>query len=81
VRLWQLGIEMRPFFYKKGLWAYPLYATIGGGFGYWLQGVSERQNKLLEDRKETLLEKRRRRAERDAAASSGSGEEAIVAGT
>ncbi|EOD48513.1 NADH:ubiquinone oxidoreductase kD subunit [Neofusicoccum parvum] len=61
VRLWQLGMEMRPFFNKGSLWAYPLYATIGGSFGYWLQGVETRQYKLLADRKDALLEKRARR--------------------
>ncbi|EEP78520.1 predicted protein [Uncinocarpus reesii 1704] len=66
VRLWQLGIEMRPFFNKESLWVYPLFATVGGSFGYWLQGVESRQLKMLSDRKEMLLEKRRRRAEREA---------------
>lgn len=66
VRLWQLGIEMRPFFNKESLWVYPLFATVGGSFGYWLQGVETRQLRMLADRKEMLLEKRRRRAEREA---------------
>jgi hypothetical protein len=57
---------MRPFFNKESLWVYPLFATIGGSFGYWLEGVESRQLKILADRKEKLLEKRRRRAERDA---------------
>ncbi|WEW61678.1 hypothetical protein PRK78_007170 [Emydomyces testavorans] len=65
VRLWQLGIEMRPFFNKESLWVYPLFATVGGSFGYWLEGVEARQLKMLADRKEMLLEKRRRRAERE----------------
>ncbi|KAI1915971.1 hypothetical protein LOZ53_000878 [Ophidiomyces ophidiicola] len=67
VRLWQLGIEMRPFFNRESLWVYPLFATVGGSFGYWLEGVESRQLKMLADRKEMLLEKRRRRAEREAA--------------
>ncbi|KAK2745259.1 hypothetical protein FQN57_003954 [Myotisia sp. PD_48] len=66
VRLWQLGIEMRPFFNKESLWVYPLFATVGGSFGYWLQGVESRQLKMLTERKQMLLEKRRRRAERTA---------------
>jgi len=66
VRLWQLGIEMRPLFNKESLWVYPLFATVGGSFGYWLEGVESRQLKILADRKEMLLEKRRRRVERDA---------------
>ncbi|KAI1977321.1 hypothetical protein LOZ51_006215 [Ophidiomyces ophidiicola] len=67
VRLWQLGIEMRPFFNRESLWVYPLFATVGGSFGYWLEGVESRQLKMLADRKEMLLEKRRRRAKREAA--------------
>lgn len=65
VRLWQLGIEMRPFFNKESLWVYPLFATVGGSFGYWLQGVESRQLRMLADRKDMLMEKRRRRAERE----------------
>ncbi|KAK2865040.1 hypothetical protein FQN49_003972 [Arthroderma sp. PD_2] len=71
VRLWQLGIEMRPFFNKESLWAYPLYASIGGSFGYWLEGVQNRQLKMLAERKQMLLEKRQRRAERDGAEQGG----------
>ena len=67
VRFWQLGIEMRPFFNKEGLWAYPVFAAAGGGFGYWLTGVESRQMKLLAERRNNLLDKRRRRAEREEA--------------
>ncbi len=63
VRLWQLGIEMRPLFVKESLWAYPLFAGIGGSFGYWIQGVEQRQLKILAQQKEAILEKRRRRDE------------------
>ena len=66
-RFAQLGIEMRPFFQRGTLWVYPLFASIGGSFGYWLKGVEDRQVKLLQQRKEILIEKRRRRGERDAA--------------
>ncbi|PGH11281.1 hypothetical protein AJ80_07180 [Polytolypa hystricis UAMH7299] len=66
VRLWQLGIEMRPIFQRESLWVYPLFATVGGSFGYWLEGVESRQLKMLSDRKSMLLEKRRRRAAREA---------------
>ena len=58
-------MEMRPFFNRGSLWAYPLYAGVGGSFGYWMMGVEERQIKLLSDRRDSLLEKRRRRAERE----------------
>ncbi|KAF2196047.1 hypothetical protein GQ43DRAFT_445463 [Delitschia confertaspora ATCC 74209] len=60
VRLWQLGIEMRPLFNKESLWVYPIYASIGGSFGYWLMGVENRQFKMLSDRRESLLAKRAR---------------------
>lgn len=56
---------MRPLFQKGALWAYPLFAGIGGSFGYWLKGVEDRQMKMLQQRKELVIEKRRRRAERE----------------
>lgn len=68
VRFWQVGIEMRPFFNKSSLWAYPVYAMGGASFGYWLQGVDDRQSATLSGRKSILLEKRARKAEREAAA-------------
>ena len=63
--MWAMGIEMRPLFNKNGLWAYPVYAAAGGSFGYWLTGVEKRNNQVLVDRRNSLLEKRRRRAERE----------------
>jgi hypothetical protein len=66
VRIWQLGIEMRPFFNKESLWVYPIFAGVGGSFGYWLQGVDERQQKILAERKQSIMEKRARRAQREA---------------
>ena len=56
---------MRPFFNKESLWVYPIFAAAGGSFGYWLQGVEQRQDNILADRRRTLLEKRKRRAERE----------------
>lgn len=67
-------MEMRPLFYKTELYVYPIYATIGGSFGYWLQGVESRQMKLLSERRDILLEKRRRRDEREAEA----GEDSVL---
>lgn len=64
-RVWQLGLEMRPFFNKESLWAYPVFAACGASFGYWLQGVDERQTAILNERKQTILEKRARRAQRE----------------
>jgi hypothetical protein len=61
---------MRPFFNRGSLWAYPLYGGIGASFGYWLMGVEERQQAVLGARRQSLLEKRARRAEREAAESS-----------
>ncbi|KAK7516400.1 hypothetical protein IWX49DRAFT_576979 [Phyllosticta citricarpa] len=68
VRMWQLAIEMRPLFVRNQLWAYPFFATIGGSFGYWLQGVEANQFRYLKERRDALLEKRQRQAEKDAAA-------------
>lgn len=65
VRFWHLGIQKRPFFHKSLLLGWPVFAGIGGGFGYWLTGVDKRQQKLLADRRQSLLEKRKRRAERE----------------
>ncbi|KAH0848616.1 NADH2 dehydrogenase 14K chain [Fonsecaea pedrosoi] len=77
-RFVQLGIEMRPFFQRGTLWVYPLFASIGGSFGYWLTGVEDRQVKLLQQRKQIIIEKRRRRAEREAAADGSLAETAGV---
>lgn len=66
MRAWQVGIEMRPFFNKGSLWAYPVYAAGGASFGYWLQGVDDRQTAMLTERKNNLLEKRAKKAQRDA---------------
>lgn len=58
---------MRPLFQRGSLWVYTLFAGVGGSFGYWMKGVEDRQMKMLQQRKEILIEKRRRRAEREAA--------------
>lgn len=58
---------MRPLFQRGSLWVYTLFAGVGGSFGYWMKGVEDRQLKMLQQRKEILIEKRRRRAEREAA--------------
>jgi hypothetical protein len=54
---------MRPLFGRSYLWTYPVYAAVGGSFGYWLTGVESRQLAVLEERKQRLLEKRRKRDE------------------
>ncbi|KAM3430080.1 NADH-ubiquinone oxidoreductase 14 kDa subunit [Beauveria brongniartii RCEF 3172] len=73
-RFWQVGIEMRPFFNRSSLWAYPVYALGGASFGYWLQGVDDRQSKVLSERKAFLLQKRARHAEREEAAAAAAAE-------
>jgi len=65
VRAWQLGLEMRPIFHAKSLWAYPVFGACGASFGYWLQNVDEKQTATLNERKEAILEKRARRAQRE----------------
>jgi hypothetical protein len=57
---------MRPAFARETAWGYPVFATITGSFGYWLNGVGQRQSAMLEMRRQSLLEKRKRQAERDA---------------
>ena len=52
---------MRPLFGRSYLWTYPVYAAVGGSFGYWLTGVESRQLAVLEERKQRLLEKRAKR--------------------
>lgn len=69
MRFWQVGLEMRPFFNKGSLWVYPVYAAGGASFGYWLQGVDDRQTETLNNRKAMLLEKRARKAQKEAEAS------------
>lgn len=56
---------MRPLFNRESLWVYPVFAGIGGSFGYWLMGVEQRQYQMLADRRDALLEKRARRKARD----------------
>jgi hypothetical protein len=52
---------MRPILARESLWVYPLFAGVGGSFGYWLQGVEQRQLRILAQQREAILEKRRRR--------------------
>ncbi|KAI6711452.1 hypothetical protein JHW43_006008 [Diplocarpon mali] len=63
---------MRPFFNKQSLWAYPVYAGLGGSFGYWLMGVEDRQQAIISARRKILLEKRARRSEKEAAGAAAS---------
>ncbi|KAF7865499.1 hypothetical protein EAF04_006473 [Stromatinia cepivora] len=68
VRAWQLGLEMRPFFNRQSLWVYPVFGGVGASFGYWMQGVENRQQAILGARRTAILEKRARRKEREGAA-------------
>ncbi len=56
---------MQPIIHKNTLWAYPVFAACGASFGYWMQGVDERQTAVLSERKQAILEKRARRAQRE----------------
>ena len=67
VRFWQLGIEMRPFFQRENWLIYPIYGGLGASFGYWLQGVEDRQMRYLSETRQRLIEKRKRRAQREGA--------------
>lgn len=51
---------MRPFFARDTIHGYPIFMAVSGTFGYWLQGVNERQTAVLEERRRQLLEKRSR---------------------
>ncbi|KAI2609093.1 uncharacterized protein GGS25DRAFT_522272 [Hypoxylon fragiforme] len=66
VNIWRLGLEMRPFFNRGSLWTYPVFASVGASFGYWLQGVDDRQAAVLAERKRSIIEKRARKAAREA---------------
>ncbi|KAI9649138.1 hypothetical protein NHQ30_001705 [Ciborinia camelliae] len=68
VRAWQLGLEMRPFFNRQSLWVYPIFGGVGASFGYWMQGVENRQQAILGARRTAILEKRARRKEREGVA-------------
>ena len=59
---------MRPLFHRKQLWVYPLFAGIGGSFGYWLMGVEQRQQAFMQEKMDALKAKRKRQAERNAEA-------------
>ena len=54
---------MRPFHHQ--LWAYGIYGGLGASFGYWLQGVEDKQMRYLRETRDRLVEKRKRRAERE----------------
>ena len=64
-RWMQLGIQQYRPFARDKLWGYPVYGAVAAGVGYWLEGVEQRQMKMLNDRKESLLAKRARAAERE----------------
>lgn len=63
---------MRPFFSRENWLIYPIYGSVGASFGYWLQGIEQRQMRYLADTRERLLEKRRRRAAREGGSDIGS---------
>ena len=54
---------MRPLFNRQSLWVWPIFGGSGAVFGYWLEGVGQRQKDILGERRNRLLEKRARQAE------------------
>jgi hypothetical protein len=62
---------MRPLFLRQSLWVYPLFASVGASFGYWLEGIDMKQTAILEERKKTILEKRARRSEKEIGTATG----------
>lgn len=66
---------MRPFFVRNSLWVYSVYGGVGASFGYWLQGVENKQMRYLAEAKQRLLEKRKRRAEREKGVNAGNQEQ------
>ncbi|KAI9651821.1 MAG: hypothetical protein M1831_007571 [Alyxoria varia] len=64
---------MRPLFNRQSLWVYPIFASIGGGIGYWLTGVEQRNMAILNEKREKLLQKRIRRAQAEGRTWTGSG--------
>ena len=63
---------MRPFFSTQNWLVYPIYGGLGASFGYWLQGVEDKQMRYLSEARERLTERRRRRAEREGGLDAGS---------
>jgi len=71
---------MRPFFYRQGLFAYPIYGLVGASFGYWLQGMEDNQMRYLGETRDRLIEKRRRRAEREGGFNNGTTQQKLGEG-
>jgi hypothetical protein len=61
--MWQLGLEMRPFFNKESPRAYPAFGAVGGS----LMRIENKHMRIMGKRRERLLMRRQRRAEREAA--------------
>ena len=71
MRAWQLGIEMRPLFSHRTWTGYPIFMAVSMTFGYYIEGVEDRQFEMMEERKQKLLAKRARQAEREARGEGG----------
>ncbi|CAO1618152.1 unnamed protein product [Parajaminaea phylloscopi] len=61
-RCYQLGLQKRNMFDNFG--GHAALMTIFGGIGYWAHGLQERQEKLIEQKKEQILRNRERVAQR-----------------
>ncbi|EWC48593.1 hypothetical protein DRE_01815 [Drechslerella stenobrocha 248] len=66
-RWMQLSIQRRPHVLQAEAIAYPLYMTVCVGAGMYFDGIEDRHMAFLEQKKQSLLEKRRRREESDRA--------------
>ncbi|EPS39249.1 hypothetical protein H072_6976 [Dactylellina haptotyla CBS 200.50] len=71
-RFVQLGIQKRPHYFPSEAVAYPLYMSVAIGAGLYLDGMEERYMGILEQKKQSLLEKRARRDETERALSGSS---------
>lgn len=62
---------------KPELWIYPCYGLTGLAVGYWLEGVQERQEACLNERKAFYLQKRKEMVERERERETGAQEAAM----
>jgi hypothetical protein len=56
---------MRPLFQRSTIIGYPIFASVSGALGYYLEDMGTRQAAILEERKAQLLAKRARQQKRE----------------
>ncbi|KAI8379612.1 uncharacterized protein BYT42DRAFT_569402 [Radiomyces spectabilis] len=61
VRTYALGLQKRPLFSNPS--GHAIAAAVFGGFGYYVHGLQQRQEDLIESKKEVLLKNRARAEE------------------